>query len=87
MRTLLLTVAIALNLAACSTPQERAFRQQANMDATIIEFGPACARLGYTANSDLWRNCVIQLSTRDDFVRYGSSYPYGGWGGRPYWGR
>lgn len=81
MRNLLLAVASALCLLACSTPQERAIRQQADMDSIIIEFGPACARLGYTVNTDLWRNCVIQLSTRDDIARYGSTYLYGGWGG------
>lgn len=81
MRTLFLAVVSALCLLGCSTPQERAIRQQADMDSIIIEFGPACERLGYTVNSDLWRNCVIQLSTRNDIVRYGNTYLYGGWNG------
>ncbi|WP_426197537.1 hypothetical protein [Massilia sp. DWR3-1-1] len=87
MRTLLLAAVSALCLTACSTPQERALKQQADMDRIIIEFGPACVRLGYTANSDLWRNCVLQLSTKEEITRYSNStYLYGGWGGHPYWG-
>ncbi|MDB5959942.1 MAG: hypothetical protein JWP59_1236 [Massilia sp.] len=87
MRTLLLATASALCLTACSTPQERALQQQADMDRIMIEYGPACARLGFTANSDPWRNCVLQLSTRDEISRYANSnYPYG-WGGPPYWRR
>ncbi len=87
MRTLLLAAASALCLVGCSTPQERALKQQADMENMMIEFGPACGRLGYATNSDQWRNCVIQLSTKDEISRYGSStYLYGGWGGRSHWG-
>ena len=84
---MLASAASALCLAACTTPQERALRQQAEMDRMIIEFGPACTRLGYVPNADPWRNCVIQLSTKDQIERYGdAAYLYGGWGGRGYWG-
>lgn len=87
MRTLLLATASALCLLGCTTPQERALQQQADMERMMIEFGPACVRLGFTSNSDQWRNCVIQLSTKDEISRYGNSaYLYGGWGGHPYWG-
>lgn len=86
MRRLLLAAASLLCLSGCTTPQERAMQQQADMDRIIIEFGPACARLGYSPNSDLWRNCVIQLSTKDEITRYGGTYLYGGWGGRSHWG-
>jgi hypothetical protein len=89
MRTLLLLslAASALCLSACSTPQQRAQRQQADMERMMIEFGPACQRLGYTANSDPWRNCIIQLGVKDEIDRYGTStYLHGGWGGRGSWG-
>lgn len=86
MRTLLVALGSALCLLGCTTPQERAMRQQADMDRMIIEYGPACARLGYPPNSDPWRNCILQLATKDELYRLGNSpYPYGGWGGRPYW--
>jgi hypothetical protein len=87
MRTLLLAAASALCLIGCSTPQERALKQQAYMDRMIIEYGPACARLGYAANSDPWRYCILQLSTKDEIGRYSNSgYVYGGWGPHSRWG-
>jgi hypothetical protein len=79
-------------LSACATsPEERAARMQADMAQMITVYGPACVRLGYTAESDAWRNCVLQLSTKDELRRLGNtpSY-YGGWGprwrGAGYWG-
>jgi hypothetical protein len=85
MRQFIIVAASVLLLAACTTPQERAARMQADMDRIVVEYGPACVRLGYQANSDQWRNCVLQLSTKDDIVRYGSSHIYGGFG-RSHWG-
>ena len=84
---------LPLLLAACSTPQQRAERLQAEMAELMAIYGPACTRLGYAPNSDPWRECVLQLSTRDEVRRYGPSY-YGGYGPRgwrgggfwgPYW--
>lgn len=79
-----------LALAACSTPQQRAERIQAEMAELMTIYGPACSRLGYTPNSDQWRTCVLQLSTREEMRNYGPSY-YGGVGARHwrlggYWG-
>jgi hypothetical protein len=78
MRTLPLALA-ALLLAACSTPQERAARMQAEADEMVAVYGPACLRLGYAVHTDQWRDCIINLSTRDD-IRSAVSYPsyYGG---------
>lgn len=70
-------------LAACSTPQQRAERAQAEMAEQMTIYGPACARLGYAPNSDEWRQCVLQLSTREE-LRQASPPYYGGWGPR-YW--
>ena len=87
MRTLLLAAAAALCLTACSTLQERAIKQQADMERMMLEYGPACARLGYAVQSDPWRNCIIQLSTKEELSRYGNApYVYGGWAGRSRWG-
>lgn len=85
MRPLTFLAASALLLAGCTTPQERAARNQADMDRIIVEYGPACTRLGYQPNSDVWRNCVLQLNTNDEITRYGSTRFYGGWG-RSHWG-
>ena len=86
MRPLTTFAASALLLAGCSTPQERAARLQADMDRVIVEYGPACSRLGYQANSDQWRNCLLQLNTNDEIIGAGySTRLYGGWG-RSHWG-
>lgn len=84
-------LALTLGLAACTTPQQRAERQQAEMAELMTIYGPACLRLGYAQNSDPWRACVLQLSTREE-LRYMGSGPsyYGGFGRRHwhggYWG-
>lgn len=83
MRSLPLTLA-ALLLAACSTPQERAAYQQQQMDAAIVEYGPACQRLGYTQNTDQWRACILNLSAKDEMRTY-LSYPYYYGYGPGYW--
>lgn len=84
----------ALLLAGCTTPRQRAASAQAEVEGMMVVYGPACSTLGYLANSDQWRKCVLQLSARDDLQRYG--YPHhdgapgrmhwslGGWWG-PYW--
>jgi hypothetical protein len=88
MRSLILPLA-ALLLVACTTPQQRAAQKQAEMEQMMVVYGPACARLGYAPNSDQWRSCILNLSTKDQ-LNYGP-YPYypwgyshgGSWG--PYW--
>ncbi|TFW27402.1 hypothetical protein [Massilia horti] len=73
----------ALLLAACATPQEQAQQKQAEMAQRMVIYGPACSRLGYPTDSDQWRNCILNLSERDDIQRYYYSYPppgYYGWG-------
>lgn len=80
----------AIALAGCVTPQQRAARMQAEVERMMAVYGPACARLGYAAGSDAWRNCVLSLDRKDDLQRLGSPGPYDDWGpGRwhGYWGR
>ena len=69
-------------LGACSTPQERAARKQAEVEQMMVVYGPACQRLGYTPNTDAWRSCVLQLNAQDDLLRYQTSPGYycDGWG-------
>lgn len=80
---LLLTAFLA---AACTTPQQRAAQMQAEMESMIQIYGPACARLGYPNNSDQWRNCVLQLSVKDELDRYGRNPHYYAGFGRRHWG-
>jgi hypothetical protein len=91
MRTAHFALAVLL-LAGCSTPEQRALARQAEMDQMMVEFGPACTRLGYAAGSDQWRSCVLQLDAKADLERYGTSYyagmgrGYRGMGARSRWG-
>ena len=81
MRTLLLLIASGLCLLGCATPQEQAAKKQAEMERMIGEFGPACIQLGYAANSDPWRQCVVQMAARNDVNRSGVSTSFfGSWG-------
>lgn len=86
MRAVTLLLASCLLLGACTTPQERAVKMQAEMDRIIVTYGPACTKLGYQSNSDQWRNCLLQLSTKDDLQRYGYGPTFYGGHGRSHWG-
>ncbi|WP_156885407.1 hypothetical protein [Massilia niastensis] len=86
MRALILSAASVFCLLGCTTPQEQALKQQAEMNRMMAEFGPACVQLGYPANSDPWRNCVVQLAAKNDSKRSGvSTSIFGSWG-RSGWG-
>jgi hypothetical protein len=88
MRKLMWSIACIFFLYGCSTPQERAAKQQAEMDRMIGEFGPACLQLGYPAQSDAWRNCVVQRAAANDAGRGGVSTSFfGSWGNFGRWGR
>ena len=54
------------------------FKQmQREVDEMVQVYGPACEKLGYKGETDLWRDCVLRLSTKDSFERYSrySRYP------------
>ncbi|MDB5959214.1 MAG: hypothetical protein JWP59_508 [Massilia sp.] len=88
MRSAILLASVLLTLCGCSTPQERAQKQQAEMDQMIVEFGPACEKLGYAVRSDPWRNCVVQLAAKNAVGRGGvSTSIFGSWGNWGRWGR
>lgn len=75
MRTPILLALSGALLAACTTPAEQAAAMQREIDRKVVVYGPACDKLGYGANTDQWRNCVLQLSSDDEARRY-ASYPY-----------
>ena len=88
MRALITLATTALCLLGCTTPQERAQKQQAEMNRMVAEYGPACTQLGYSANSDPWRNCVIRLAAKNEVNRPGvSTSIFGSWGKWGRWGR
>jgi hypothetical protein len=84
MRTLMLTAASLCCLLGCTTPQEQALKQQAEMDRMVAAYGPACTKLGYAMNTDPWRDCIVQLSAKNGGNRGGVSTSifgsFGSWG-------
>ena len=83
-----LCLLLAMVLAGCSTPQQRAAKQQAEMERMIVEYGPACTKLGHPPDTDPWRQCVVQLATNNNVRGSGvSTSLFGGWGNWGRWGR
>lgn len=83
MRALILMAASACCLLGCSTPQQQAQEQQAEVERMIAQYGPACSQLGHAANTDPWRDCVLQLASKNDAQRGRvSTSIFGGWGSR-----
>jgi hypothetical protein len=69
MRTLLLPLACAVLLGGCASISEQSAAKQRDMDRMMLVYGPACQKLGFTAQTDQWRSCVLQLSTKDELNR------------------
>ena len=68
------SIAAMVLIAGCAiTPQERAAQVQADVERMIATFGPACEKLGYKADDDKWRDCVLRLAARDDRRYYSRS--------------
>lgn len=86
MRTSIILLVTSLALAGCATPEQRAAAMQADMDRIVQIYGPACGRLGFAPNTDGWRTCLLQLSTREEMQRSYYDGPYYHGYGRRYWG-
>lgn len=69
MRTVIL-LALAAALGSCATPAERAAQVQREVEQMIQVFGPACEKLGYKADTDLWRDCILRLNAQERHERY-----------------
>ncbi len=66
MKQISIVFATVLVLSGCATPAERSAVWQAEVDNMIRVYGPACEKLGYKADDDKWRDCVLRLSARDE---------------------
>lgn len=89
MRRYIMACVGALLLAGCTTPEQKAAAMQAEMDRMMLVYGPACTKLGYPANSDPWRNCVLHLAAKDDIDRYPhyfAGYGRSRWSMGGFWG-
>ncbi len=56
-------------LTGCTTPAERAAAVKAEVEEMIKVYGPGCERLGYTKDTDPWRECILHLKAQDN-IRY-----------------
>lgn len=68
----LAAASVSALLAGCAslTPAERAAQMQREVDEMIQVYGPACEKLGYKADTDPWRECVLKLDTAKNLERY-----------------
>ncbi|MBI5006507.1 MAG: hypothetical protein HZB95_05215 [Nitrosomonadales bacterium] len=53
-------------LTACMSQAERVAAEKAEVDQMIRIYGPACDKLGYTRETDPWRDCILRLRAHDD---------------------
>ena len=60
-----------LALVGCATPEQRA--QQ-----VLQAYGPYCEKLGYTPNTDAWRQCIQAEDMRDAmYLQRSRDYMFG----------
>lgn len=60
---------LVLSLAGCATQAERAAQIAREVDDMIRVYGPGCEKLGYKADSDPWRECILRLATKSSLER------------------
>ncbi len=60
---------LAILLLGCETSADRAARVKAEVEEMVRVYGPGCEKLGYTKDSDPWRECILHLKASDD-LRY-----------------
>ena len=57
----IMVASLAASSCASLSPAERAARMQQEVEEMIQVYGPACEKLGYQADSDPWRACILKL--------------------------
>ena len=69
MRSTAFLILAASLLAACATPEQRAVAMQRQVDEMITVYGPACERLGYSRDTQPWRDCILRLDAQETRYR------------------
>ncbi|MGH8807597.1 MAG: hypothetical protein ACREX0_06945 [Noviherbaspirillum sp.] len=85
MRSSMIVVSVAAFLVGCATPAEQAAQAEREVEQMMQIYGPACEKLGFKANTDAWRNCVLSLNQKDTARYYGSAYYGPTYWRYPYW--
>lgn len=61
----LLACGLLLTLAACATtPEERAAQAEQEAARLKYNYGQTCESLGYQAESDKWRDCLLEMENQ-----------------------
>ena len=66
----LIAFSLAVLLAGCASQAELAAQQEREVDRMINVYGPGCEKLGFQRNTDLWRDCVLRLATKDSLEQW-----------------
>jgi len=69
MRRYCLLLLLTILMTGCQTPAERAANVKKEVEGMIKVYGPGCEKLGYTRDTDPWRDCILHLRAHDD-LRY-----------------
>ncbi|GAB3465045.1 hypothetical protein GCM10027321_29620 [Massilia terrae] len=65
-----MALTLALLLGGCATQADRAAEQQREVDEMIAVYGPACQKLGYQADTEQWRDCILKMDTKNAIERW-----------------
>ena len=65
LRIVLMILLLAV-LPGCMSQAQRAAAAQAEVDDMVKVYGPACNKLGFTNDTDPWRECVMRLHIQED---------------------
>lgn len=66
----LFTIPLLLSGCATTTPAERSLQMQRQAEEMLRVYGPACEKLGYTKDSNEWRDCVLEMANQEELKAY-----------------
>lgn len=62
----ILIILLLAAISGCMSQAQRAAAIQAEVDDMIKVYGPACEKLGFSKDTDPWRDCILRLRAHDD---------------------
>lgn len=69
-----ITLLLLATLSGCMTPADRIAAAQAEVGEMLKLYGPACDKMGFTKDTDPWRDCILRFRAHDD-ERFRGSRP------------
>jgi hypothetical protein len=64
----ILMVLMLVAVTGCMTQADRTAAAQAEVDDMIKVYGPACEKLGFTKDTDKWRECILHSRAHNDEI-------------------